>query len=83
MQGKQMADSLEQYGTEVELWNGAAIGNRTTTFSIHEKNGFYTAIGLIGGNYVSQSFDHYPSRQEVEDHFLSDPRFTIHLNVVR
>ncbi len=78
-----MADSLEQYGPEVELWNGAGIGNRPTTFSIHEKNGAYTAIGLIAGNYISQSFDHYPSRQEVEDHFISDPRFTIHFNVVR
>lgn len=77
-----MADSLEQYGTEVELWNGVGIGNRPTTFSIHEKNGTYTAIGLIGGNYGSQLFDHYPSRQEVEDHFISDPRFTIHFNVV-
>jgi hypothetical protein len=78
-----MADSLEQYGTELELWNSAAIANRTATFSIYEKNGSYTAIGLIAGNYISQSFDHYPSRQEVEDHFLSDPRFTIHINVVR
>ena len=78
-----MADSLEQYGTEVELWNGAGIGNHPTTFSIHEKNGAYTAIGLIAGNHISQSFDHYPSHQEVEDHFISDPRFTIHFNVVR
>jgi len=78
-----MTDSLEQYGTEVELWNGAGIGNRTPTFSIHEKNGAYTAIGLIGGNQISQSFDHYPSRQEVEDHLISDPRFTNHFNVVR
>ncbi len=78
-----MTDSLEQYGTEVELWNGAGIGNRTTSFSIHEKNGAYTAIALMRGNQISQSFDHYPSRQEVEDHFISDPRFTIHFNVVR
>ena len=77
-----MVDSLEQYGTEVESWNGAGIGNRTTTFSIHEKNGVYTALGLIAGNFISQMFDHYPSRQEVEDHFISDPRFTIHFNVV-
>jgi hypothetical protein len=77
-----MADSLEQYGTEVESWNEAGIGNRPITFSIHEKNGAYTAVGLIGGIYISQSFDHYPSRQEVEDHFISDPRFTIHFNVV-
>ncbi len=77
-----MADSLEQYGTEVELWNGAGIGNRTTSFSIHEKNGAYTAIALMRGNHNSQSFDHYPSRQEVEDHLISDPRFTIHFNVV-
>jgi len=77
-----MPDLLEQTGTEVESWNGAGIGNRTTTFSIHEKNGAYTAIGLIGGSHVSQSFDHYPSRQEVEGHFISDPRFTIHFNVV-
>jgi hypothetical protein len=77
-----MADSLEQYGTEVESWNGAGIGSHTTTFSIHEKNGAYTATALIGSNYISESFDHYPSRQEVEEHFLSDPRFTIHFNVV-
>ncbi len=52
-------------------------------FSIHEKNGAYTAIGRIGGNQISQAFDHYPSCQEVEVHFISDPRFTIHFNVVR
>ena len=56
--------------------------NCTITFSIHEKNGAYTAVGVIAGNYVSQVFDHYPSRQEVEDYFISDPRFTIHFNVV-
>jgi hypothetical protein len=77
-----MKDSLEQYGTEVESWNSAAIGNRTTIFSIYEKNGVCTAIGLVAGNHISQSFDHYPSRQEVEDHFISDPRFTIQFNVV-
>ena len=77
-----MADYPDQYGTEVELWSDAAIGNRPTTFSIHEKNGAYTAVGVIAGNYVSQTFDHYPSRQEVEDHFISDPRFTIHFNIV-
>ena len=77
-----MADTLEQCGTEVELWNGAGIGNRATTFSIREKNGAYTAIGFIGGNHISEPFDHYPSRQEVEDRFISDPRFTIHFNVM-
>jgi hypothetical protein len=83
MQPLAMTDSLEQYGTEVESWNGAAFGIHTTTFSIHEKNGTYTAIALIGGHYISESFDHYPSRQEVEDHFISDPRFTIHANLLR
>lgn len=78
-----MADLLEQYGTEVELWNGAGFGNRPTTYSIHEKNGTYTAIGLIGGDYISQGFDHYPSRQEVEDRFISDPRFTMRFNALR
>lgn len=78
-----MVDNLQQFGTEVESWNGAGIGNHPSTFSIHEKNGAYTAMALIAGNHISQSFDHYPFRQEVEDHFTSDRRLTIHFNLVR
>ena len=77
-----MPDFLEQFGTEVEVWYGNGIGHRTTTFFIYEKNGEYSAIGLVGGSYISQPFDHYPSRQEVEEHFISDPRFTLHFKVV-
>ncbi len=77
-----MTDLLEQFGTQVEIWYGAGLGNRMASFFIYEKNGSYAAIGLIGGNHVSKPFDHYPSRQEVEEHFISDPTFTIHFNVV-
>ena len=77
-----MPDFLEQFGAQVEIWYGAGIGSRMTTFFIYEKSGAHTGVGLIGSSYISQSFDHYPSRQEVEEHFISDPRFTIHFNVV-
>ena len=77
-----MTDFLEQFGTQVEVWYGAGIGNHMTTFFIYEKNSAYAAIALISSSYISQPFDHYPSRQEVEEHFISDPRFTLHFNVV-
>ncbi|MEP6636828.1 MAG: hypothetical protein ABJB97_08895 [Acidobacteriota bacterium] len=77
-----MSDMLEQFGTQIEIWYGAGIGNRMTTFFISEKNGSHTALGLIGSSYISQPFDHYPSRLEVEEHAISDPSFTMHFNVV-
>jgi hypothetical protein len=39
-------------------------------------------IGLIKGHYISQGFDHEPSREEVQEHFKHDPRFTQYLDKI-
>ena len=73
-----MPDLLEQFGTRVTSWMGQPLGKRQTTFFIYERNGLFTAIGMIVGNYYSQPFDHLPSPSEVENHFESDDRFKQH-----
>jgi hypothetical protein len=70
-----MPDFLEQFGERVTSWTGQPMGNHQTTFFIYDRDGSYTGIGLIVGNYYSQSFDHLPSPAEVEEHFGSDDRF--------
>ena len=76
-----MPDFLEQFGTQVTGWTGQPMGNRQTAFFIYKRNASYTAIGLIGGNYYSQPFDHLPSPLEVETHFESDDRFKKHFKL--
>jgi hypothetical protein len=73
-----MPDFLEQFGKQLTSWNGQPMGNRQTAFFIYERDGSYTAIGLLGGHYYSQPFDHLPSPAEVEKHFESDERFKQH-----
>jgi hypothetical protein len=73
-----MPDYLEQFGKCVNSWTGQPMGNRQTAFFIYERDGAYTAIGLIGGSYYSQQFDHLPSPLEVETYFAADDRFKQH-----
>jgi hypothetical protein len=73
-----MPDFLEQFGKSLESWSGQPMGNRMTHFYIYERDGSYTAVGLIGGSYISQPFDHHPSAYEVEEHFKEDERFKEH-----
>src|SRR5712692_2369799 len=73
-----MPDYLEQFGNQVTSWNGQPMGNRQTAFFIYERDGSFTGIGLISGNYYSQTFDHLPSPAEGEQHFASDERFKRH-----
>lgn len=73
-----MPDFLEQFGKRLTSWTGQPMGNRMTTFFLYDRNGEYTAVGLIGGSYISQPFDHLPSPQEIEEHFENDERFKQH-----
>ena len=56
------------------------MGNRVVAFFIYDNQGQYLGIGFIGGHYISQPFDHLPTREEVEKHFETDERFTKHFN---
>ncbi|HBB88144.1 MAG TPA: hypothetical protein DC047_11055 [Blastocatellia bacterium] len=73
-------DFLESYGKRLDSWDGTPMGNRVVAFFIYDNQGQYLGIGFIGGHYISQPFDHLPTREEVEKHFETDERFTKHFN---
>ena len=64
-----MSDYLEQFGERLERWNGTVFNPDLTVFLIYENDESYTAIGWTPDKYFHQSFDYYPSREEVEDYF--------------